>query len=288
MPRKRLLPDDEPRLLIRTLAARFPDGAALTPHAHSWGQLIYAVSGVMSVWTEHGLWVAPPHWAVWSPAGIAHYMRFTGAASLRTLYFRPDRGSASSKRSLVISVSPLLRELIFRAVEIGMLDEREPLYAAMAGLITHELCQQPAQSLDPPLPKSPDLRRAAEQISQAPADHSSHATLAQRFGTGIRTLERGFVIETGLSLGQWRRQARFLHALRQLGAGLPVKRGALEAGYRNASAFIAAFRDTLHSTSGRYFETLENATGPGLASHPNFADGRAGQYPTAELGGKGG
>ena len=254
MSRKRHTPEDEPFFLIRTLAAEFADGHALDPHAHEWGQLIFAASGVMSVWTAQGSWVAPPHWAVWAPAGVAHAMRFTGAASLRTLYLRPERWPSLPPRSAVIAVSPLLRELILRAVEIGMLDEREPSHAALAGLIVHELKTQSTPALDLPLPSSANLRRIAEHLEQEPRDRTGHTALAKRFGVGARTLERGFVTETGLSLGQWRRQARFLHALRRLGAGAPVKQAAIEAGYQSPSAFIAAFRATLNTTPGRYFD----------------------------------
>src|SRR3984893_19607581 len=117
MSRKRYTSADEPHFLVPTLAAEFGDERALAPHAHPWGQLIYSLCGVMSVWTEQGSWVAPPHWAVWAPAGVAHAMRFTGAASLRTLYLRPGLAGLASNSS-VIAVSPLLRALILRAGEI--------------------------------------------------------------------------------------------------------------------------------------------------------------------------
>ena len=253
MSRKRHTPADEPHFLVRTLAAEFPDGWALAPHAHAWGQLIYSVSGVMSVWTEQGSWVAPPHWAVWAPAGVVHSMRFTGAASLRTLYLRPGLAGLASN-SAVIAVSPLLRELILRAVEIGFLDAREPTHGAMADLILHELRAHSTPALDLPLPRSTLLRRIAEHVVKSPDDRCGHATLAKRFGVGARTLERSFAAETGLSLGRWRRQARFLHALRRLGAGAPVKQAALDAGYQSPSAFIAAFRAALDTTPGRYFQ----------------------------------
>jgi len=253
MSQKRHTPADEPHFLVRTLAAEFPDGRALAPHAHAWGQLIYSVSGVMSVWTEQGSWVAPPHWAVWAPAGVAHSMRFTGAASLRTLYLRPGLAGLASN-SAVIAVSPLLRELILRAVEIGFLDAREPTHTAMADLIVHELRAHSTPALDLPLPRSALLRRIADHVAKAPDDRSGHATLARRFGVGARTLERSFAAETGLSLGRWRRQARFLHALRRLGAGAPVKQAALDAGYQSPSAFIAAFRAAFDTTPGRYFQ----------------------------------
>jgi AraC-like DNA-binding protein len=258
MSRKRLAPDDEPYLIVRTLAAEFGDRQALPPHAHPWGQLIYAVAGVLSVWTEQGSWVAPPHWAVWAPAGISHAMRFTGGASLRTLYLRPGLGNLSPD-SAVIAVSPLLRELILRTVEIGMLDQREPADVAIADLILHELRTCPVPALDLPRPKDSLLRRVAAHLEQTPADRSGHAALARRFGVGARTLERGFATETGLSLGNWRRQARFLCALRLLGAGEPVKRAAIEAGYQTPSAFIAAFRAAFGTTPGRYFDLGRSA-----------------------------
>jgi AraC-like DNA-binding protein len=254
MSRKRHTPADERHFLVRTLASDFPDGRAIAPHAHPWGQLIYAASGVLSVWTEQGSWVAPPHWAVWAPAGVAHAMRFTGTSSLRTLYVRPGL-AGQPEQSVVITVSPLLRELVLRAVEIGMLDRREPTHVAMADLILHELRARSTPSLDLPQPRSALCRRVAEHVAAAPGERSGSAALAKRFGIGVRTLERAFVDETGLSLGRWRRQARFLHGLRRLGGGVPVKEAALEAGYQTASAFIAAFRIALNTTPGKYFET---------------------------------
>jgi AraC-like DNA-binding protein len=252
MSRIRRTPADEPYLLVRTLAAEFADGHTVAPHAHPWGQLIYAVSGVTSVSTAHGSWVVPPHWAVWAPPGIAHALRFTGAASLRTLYLRPDVASPAPT-SVVVTVSLLLRELILRTVQIGMLDARQRTHVAMVDLMVHEFSTLPTHALDLPLPRSEWLRRVAQHLTERPSDETSHVVLARRFGIGVRTLERGFVEETGLSLGRWRRHARLMHALRQLAAGASVKRVAAETGYRSPSAFVAAFRAALETTPGRYF-----------------------------------
>jgi AraC-like DNA-binding protein len=259
MSRKRHTPGDELHFLVRTVAASFPNGHELPAHSHPWGQLIYVESGVMSVWTEQGSWVAPPHWGVWAPAGVAHALRITGTASLCTLYLRPGLQSLGAT-SGVVTVSALLRELIFRAVEIGMLDDREPSHAAMADLIVHELGSHATAALDLPLPQSARLRRIAEHVAQNPGERTRQIALARRFGVGTRTLERGFLAETGLSFGRWRRQARFLHALRCLGGGAPVKHAALESGYQSPSAFIAAFRAALHTTPGHYLVSREEGT----------------------------
>ena len=259
MSKKRHTPDDEPFFVVRSASGQFAHGAALPAHSHPWGQLIFAGAGVMTVWTAQGTWVAPPHWAVWAPPGVAHAMRFTGESALRTLYLRPDVFDALPARCAVIAVAPLLRELILRAVEIGMLDRREPVHAAMAVLIADAVRAEPTPSLDLPKPRSAVLRRVADHLAAAPANRARHSALARRFGVGVRTLERGFLAETGLSLGHWRRQVRMLHALRQLGAGLPVKVVASGAGYRSASAFVAAFRGALETTPGRYFATVDAA-----------------------------
>jgi AraC-like DNA-binding protein len=179
-------------------------------------------------------------------------MRFTGPTSLRTLYVKPGL-KGQPRQSAVVAVSPLLRELILRAIDIGMLDRREATHVAMTNLILHELRTTPARPFDLPQPRSDRLRRIAEHLAASPADRRGHGSIAKRFGVGVRTLERGFAEETGLSLGRWCRQARFLHALRRLGGGASVKQAAFEAGYRSPSAFVAAFRATFKTTPGRYF-----------------------------------
>lgn len=238
---------------MRTIGGDFADGNVTPAHAHSWSQLIYATAGIISVWTEHGSWVAPPQWAVWAPAGVAHELHFTGKTSIRTLYLRQDV-APPWERSAVIGISPLLRELIVRAVQIGMLDERDRTHVALTHLIVSELQARSVASLELPHPASVVLRLVADHVLAAVNIRETHATLARRFGMSVRSLERGFVRETGLSFVRWRTQARVLQALRRLGAGAAVKVAAGDAGYQTPSAFIAAFRASFKTTPARYFQ----------------------------------
>jgi AraC-like DNA-binding protein len=77
----------------------------------------------------------------------------------------------------------------------------------------------------------------------------------RRSGASRRTLERIFRADTAMSLGQWLRRQKLLHALRRLAAGEAVNAIAIELGYNSASAFIAMFRRELGHTPKRYFET---------------------------------
>jgi AraC-like DNA-binding protein len=102
------------------------------------------------------------------------------------------------------------------------------------------------------MPSSASLRAVAEHCT-AGAHGDGTPSIARRFGFSVRTLERRFAAETGMTFGQWRRHARFLLALRLLAEGRAVKTVARDAGYRSPSAFVAAFSDTFGTTPGRYF-----------------------------------
>lgn len=244
---------DEPFFLARSLAAEHEAGDSTGRHSHGWGQLIYCSRGVMSVWTATGSWVAPPHWAIWAPAGVAHDIRFAAASSLRTLYLRADMAMGLPGDCVAMTVSPLLRELILRTLELGMLDERQPAHRAMADLILAELARHDAPPFDLPLPASAATLAAAERMRGPGGADLGVGALAREAGVGARTLERRFQAETGLSIASWGRQARLLRALESLAAGAPVKQAAEDAGYRSASAFVAAFRAAFGQTPGRYF-----------------------------------
>ena len=60
---------DEPFMLVRSLASNARAGEQYPLHDHDWHQLIYASSGLLTVWTGRGSWIVPPSWAVWVPAG---------------------------------------------------------------------------------------------------------------------------------------------------------------------------------------------------------------------------
>lgn len=246
---KRRTVADEPHLLVRTSASDHPAGGSIAPHTHDWHQLIHVRSGLMTVRTALGSWIAPPAWAIWVPAGVSHGLRFAGASALRTLYVRPS-WSPGGLRSL--AVSPLLRELLARTAEAGMLDGRDPVEAALATLIASELAAGEARR--PPLtlaePSSPAAVSAAALLSTSDL---GTAAVARAVGLGVRTLERRFLDETGLTLGRWRRHRLLLRGLESIAAGTTVQAAAATAGYRSPSAFIAAFRAAFHETPARYF-----------------------------------
>jgi len=228
--------------LIRTLACTFHGGHHVEPHAHRWGQLIYAGSGVMRVRAGRTLWIVPPARAVWAPAGVEHEIWAQGDFAMRTLYLEPRLADALPAEVVAIEVSPLLRELALHAVQLGMLDEGEPAQARLAQVIADQIAQAPALPLALPLPADPRAVRLAARLRDDPACTAELRVLAAEAGASPRTMQRLFLDDTGLRFSEWRQRLRLLHGATLLGAGASVTEAGLAAGYSGTSAFIAAFR----------------------------------------------
>lgn len=238
---------------IRSLAVGILSGQTIHKHSHGWHQLIYASQGVITVNTSTGSWIVPSRRAVWVPAGIEHEVEMPGPVSLRTLYLRTTLSKALPADCCVVNVSPLLRELILRTVEIGMLDRNVPLHKHLMDVIVDQFQTLATEPLKLPMPVDLRALRVAEIVRENPAEAKSLDQLAKKTGASKRTIERLFQSETEMTFGRWRQQLRMLHALRLLAAGQSVTTAAFEVGYESTSAFISAFKIAIGTTPGRYY-----------------------------------
>jgi AraC-like DNA-binding protein len=87
-------------------------GEQIPAHRHDENQIVYAGSGVLAVTTDAGTWVAPGNRAIWVPAGCVHAHRAHGTLQLHLLGLPASTNPLALDAPTVLTVSPLLRELI--------------------------------------------------------------------------------------------------------------------------------------------------------------------------------
>ena len=244
---------DEATSPITGRSTDYPANWHTAPHAHTKHQLIYAVRGVMVVQAEAGRWVVPPTRAIWMVAGMPHEVRCLGEVHMRSLLVAPDAAPNLLAETQAVGISPLLRELIKAAMTL-----RQPYVpgtrdARVMRLILDEVRVLPVLPLHLQMPSEPRLLRICALLQRQLDDPSTMADWARRLAVDVKTIERLFVKETGMTFGQWRRQARLLRALELLATGAKVIDVALALGYDSPSAFATMFRKQFGQTPSQFF-----------------------------------
>ncbi|MGW0686799.1 helix-turn-helix domain-containing protein [Streptomyces sp. NPDC002754] len=244
---------DVPRPLA-AMARDLADGHHIPPHQHRRAQLIYGTTGAITVTTEHGAWVVPATRGAWLPGGLTHAMTCAGGVAMRTLYIATGTAVGLPDAPTVVSVSPLLRELIDEATRIPVEYDREGRDGVLMNLLLHELAPHPVPALHLPTPKDDsDLDALCAAIRERPDERWTTAQAAAHTHLSARSLQRRFAASTGMSLARWVQQARLIHAVTLLARGVPVTTVSGAVGYATPSAFTAMFRRALGTPPTAYF-----------------------------------
>ncbi len=222
-------------------------------HSHVWSQLSYAVTGIVAVRIPEGSFVAPPHRALWIPAGVEHKVTTSAQAELRTIYMDAQVLPWADSRCRVLEISPLARELIRAVAALPKDFNEDGPEGRLVSVLLDQLAALPEVEFSLPMPRDARLQGICAVLQQRPDDKRSLALLAKDAGASERTVARLFVRETGLTFRQWRMRLRMLLSLTALEAGASVTTVALDCGYDSPSAFIAAFRRLFGKTPGEFF-----------------------------------
>ncbi len=238
---------------VAALADDFVSGCVIPAHRHRRAQLIYAVRGTMNVQAEGALWALPPSHALWVPAGTVHEIRMAGPVEMRTLYVQPGAAPGIRDECHVLFVSPLLRELVMRAVELPLLYDERGAEARLMRLILDEIATLPAQPLGLPMPGDKRLKRLCELMLADLSKAARLPRLGAAVGLSERSVIRLFRKETGMSFRRWHAQARLIKAYELFNDRRSVTAVAIELGYSSPAAFAKMFRRALGRPPTAFF-----------------------------------
>jgi len=232
----------------RAIVARrtsYPNRHHIEPHWHARAQFIYAVEGTMTVRARRRAWIVPPSRALWVPAHTVHEIRMYGDVEMRSLYVDTAAAAGMPATCVVLDVTPLLRELVVRAVALPAGYDEDGDDGLLMRLLIAEMRRLPPCALELPLPESADLMALCERILADLSTRRPCIADASHMSTTTRTLYRRFLKETGITFARWKQQARLLESIRRLAEGAPVTAVAIDLGYESASAFSTMFRRSL-------------------------------------------
>ncbi|WP_193071829.1 AraC family transcriptional regulator [Brevibacterium sp. FME37] len=224
---------------VLPIGTQYPPDTVLPYHRHRRAQLLYGSTGVMQVDTQDGSWTVPTHQAVLIPAEVEHLVRFIDVTTW-SLYIEPTSVPWWPNRCTVITVSPLLRELLQTADTFEITEMTSPHQHHVFALLLLELQHASAVPLEVPLPRDSKLRALCTHYLAAPELSVSNQDWARDLMLSQRSLDRTFKDQTGMSPAAWRTRARVLVGLRLLRTQT-ITQISEGMGYASPAAFTAAF-----------------------------------------------
>jgi AraC-like DNA-binding protein/mannose-6-phosphate isomerase-like protein (cupin superfamily) len=236
---------------VQPLSRTYARGLYIEPHEHEWGQVLYAMSGVMWVETPNEALVVPPQRAVWLPPGVPHGIRVVSDLEMRNIYLRPTLAVTLDSTVQVLEVGRLLRELIVSLV--AEQDKASDYYDAVANLALLELKRARRSLLKVPMPDDSDRRlmNVCQAVMTEPSIDVSFEQHAENAGASVRTLSRLFQAVLGMGFAEWRRQVQLATSVAEIIQGVPVNTIARSMGY-SPSSFSDMFRRELGVAPSQY------------------------------------
>ena len=236
---------------VRVFALGIGPGVFSPPRPLGWDHVVTTRTGGMVLRGADAATTITPAIAVRVPGDGAYALDIRTRCDLRIVFTPASR--ALGQRFGAFAMTPLLRESVERAVVVGYLDPKIARHANVLAVIEDELSQlrdaPPATTLR--IPRDPTLRASIERCLTTSDDIPTIPALAASVHVSVRTLERQFARETGVTPRAWLRRARLMRAAMALTVGTTVTDAGLENGYTSTSAFICAYRSLFNVTPGK-------------------------------------
>jgi AraC-like DNA-binding protein len=237
---------------LRAYVEGYPQGGRIERHSHEWDQLALISESAAVIETDTVYVVHPLLKGLWLPAGLEHSIYSPRRFYLHALYFEPGTLRTDTEAQ-VLGFDSLARELILFLCGAPRASQRGPRHAHALALLEELLREARPESFALPRPRHERARMLADHFATQPQDGRSVELIAAEIGgASLRTFERLFVEETGLSVAAWRRQSRLLTSVSLLAAGKSIGEVAHAVGYDSPAAFSAAFKQCFGASPSSY------------------------------------
>ena len=250
------LPIDTPPSDVFMNFEAFLSNTETRNHSHSWGQIQLISGGILEMEAEGTRFLAPPHLAIWVPAGVEHTSFNRKPLSYCSLNISDQYAMFFPSCTSLIKVTPIVSAIIddFRQRKINIAQSLQD--KKLVEVLIDQLATQDTQHHFLPSSDNRYLADILAAVEENPVDNTSLAQWADLVHTTERTLARYCQSELGMSFTEWRLRVRYLYSMDLLRKGFSVKEVALTLGYNQSSPFIAMFRKYSGFTPEQYKKRL--------------------------------
>lgn len=218
-------------------------------HAHQRAQLTFVEEGYQYFHIDQKIYLVPRHHVIWIPSGKPH--RITSEANtvnLMVFLFKNVFNDGFYRNVHVFAVPPVLKEMLLYASKWNQLvkeDEEQDLFFKAMLKSMPNFCRENSP-LEIPVPSDIRLIPVCTSINSNFKYSLNADELAEKARMSVRTLQRIFKNETGITLQKYLQLERILKSIELIDTGrYTLSEIAYQVGYQSLSAFTASYQSVM-------------------------------------------
>lgn len=214
-------------------------------HVHHRAQLTFVEDGYQYFHIDQKIYLVPQHHVIWIPSGIAH--KITSEAktvNLMVFLFKSVFDEEFYQSVHVFAVPPVLKEMLLYASKWNQsLDENEEQGIFFKAILKSlpNFCKE-SNGLEIPIPKDTRLIPVCNDINSNFKYNLDIDSLATKAQMSVRSLQRIFKNETGITLQKYLQLTRILKSIELIDTKqYTLSEIAYKVGYQSLSAFTSSY-----------------------------------------------
>lgn len=220
-------------------------------HTHNRSQLTYVEEGYQYFHIDNKIHLVPQNHVIWIPSGKAH--RITSDAktvNLMVFLFKTTFHEGFYQSVQVFAIPPVLKEMLLYASKWSKLlteDEEQSVFFKAILKSLPNFCRE-SNYLEIPVPADVRLIPVCQEINSNFRYHLNIDTLAEKAQMSVRSLQRIFKQETGITLQKYLLLTRILKSIELIDTGkYTLSEVAYKVGYKSLSAFTSSYFSIMRS-----------------------------------------
>ncbi|CAM3023221.1 AraC family transcriptional regulator [Chryseobacterium flavum] len=214
-------------------------------HVHNRAQLTFVEDGYQYFHIDHKIYLVPQHHVIWIPSGKAH--KITSEAktvNLTVFLFKPVFDDEFYQNVQVFTAPPVLKEMLLYASKwnksLAKNEEQDIFFKAILKSLPN-FCKE-SNGLEIPAPVNIRLIPVCNEINTHFKYKLDIDSLAEKAKMSVRSLQRTFKYETGITLQKYHQLTRILKSIELIDTRqYTLSEIAYKVGYQSLSAFTSSY-----------------------------------------------